>query len=67
VATYASNDLLMSGWALNPNKIKNKGAMMNVVHEKGNVILIGFRPQFRGQSRNTYKLIFNSIYLGATR
>jgi hypothetical protein len=41
--------------------------MMNVVHEKGNVILIGFRPQFRGQSRNTYKLIFNSIYLGATR
>ncbi|MDZ7647501.1 MAG: hypothetical protein U5K54_10125 [Cytophagales bacterium] len=48
----------MSGWALNPNRIKNKGAMMNVAHEKGNVILIGFRPQFRGQSRNTYKLDF---------
>jgi len=67
VATYASSDLLMSGWALNPNRIKNKGAMMNVGHGNGNVILFGFRPQFRGQSRNTYKLIFNSIYLGATK
>lgn len=67
VATYASSDLLMSGWALGESRIKNKGAMMNVKHGAGNVILIGFRPQFRGQSRNTYKLIFNSIYLGATR
>lgn len=67
VATYASSDLLMSGWALGENRIKNKGAMMNVKHGAGNVILIGFRPQFRGQSRNTYKLIFNSIYLGATK
>jgi hypothetical protein len=67
VATYASSDLLMSGWALNPNRIKNKGAMMNIAHGNGNVILFGFRPQFRGQSRNTYKLIFNSIYLGATK
>lgn len=67
VATYGPSDLLMSGWALNPNRIKNKGALMNVGHGKGNVILFGFRPQFRGQSRNTYKLIFNSIYLGASR
>ncbi|MGE0590069.1 MAG: M14 metallopeptidase family protein [Cyclobacteriaceae bacterium] len=68
VATYASRDILMSGWGLNADKyIKNKGAMMNVGHGKGNVILFGFRPQFRGQARNTYKLIFNSIYLGATR
>ncbi len=68
IATYASNDLLMSGWGLGHDKyIKNKGAMMNVGHGKGNVILFGFRPQFRGQARNTYKLIFNSIYLGATK
>ncbi|MCB0487570.1 MAG: peptidase M14 [Cyclobacteriaceae bacterium] len=68
VATYASKDLLMSGWGLNADRyIKNKGAMMNVGHGKGNVVLFGFRPQFRGQARNTYKLIFNSIYLGATR
>lgn len=68
VATYASTDLLMSGWALGQNKyIKNKGAMMNVGYGKGNVILFGFRPQFRGQARNTYKLIFNSIYFGATK
>jgi len=68
VATYSSKDILMSGWALGEDKyIKNKGAMMNVGHGKGHVILFGFRPQFRGQARNTYKLIFNSIYLGATK
>ena len=68
VAHYASTDILMSGWALGENKyLKNKGAMLNVGHGQGNVILFGFRPQFRGQARNTYKLIFNSVYLGATK
>lgn len=68
VAHYASSDILMSGWALGENKyLKNKGAMLNVGHGQGNVVLFGFRPQFRGQARNTYKLIFNSIYLGATK
>ena len=31
----------------------------------GDVVLIGYRAQFRGQPRNTFKLIFNTIH-GAT-
>ncbi len=66
VASYAKDDLLMSGWALNEKRyIGGKGAMMRVGYGKGNVILFGFRPQFRGQPRATYKLIFNSIYAGS--
>jgi hypothetical protein len=66
VATYASENILMSGWALGEERyIKNKSAMAHIPHGKGDIILFGFRPQFRGQPRGTYKLIFNSIYLGA--
>lgn len=66
IATYASKDLLMSGWAMGEERyLANKSAMMHVPHGNGNIVLFGFRPQFRGQPRGTYKLIFNSIYLGA--
>ena len=65
IAHYAKKDLLMSGWALGEDKyIAGKAAMVRVGHGKGEVILFGFRPQFRGQPRGTYKLIFNAIYSG---
>ena len=63
VARYAEKDLLMSGWELGAKKyIGGKGAMMQVHLGEGQVVLFGFRPQFRGQPRGTYKLIFNAIY-----
>lgn len=65
IARYAKDDLLMSGWALGEKKyIGGKGAVMHVKHGDGKVVLFGFRPQFRGQPRGTYKLIFNAIYSG---
>ena len=68
IATYAKNDILMSGWALNEKKyIGGKAAMVSVGHGEGNVILFAFRPQFRGQPRATYKLVFNSIYSGSLK
>ena len=66
IARYADKDILMSGWATGQDKyLKGKAAMLNVKHGEGNVVLFGFRPQFRGQPRGTYKLIFNAIYSGA--
>ena len=68
VATYAKKDILMSGWALNEEKyIGGKAAMMSVGHGNGKIILFAFRPQFRGQPRATYKLVFNSIYWGSMK
>ncbi|MBC7922333.1 MAG: peptidase M14 [Ferruginibacter sp.] len=65
VASYAKKDLLMSGWALNEEKyIAGKAAVVRVRQGKGNVVLFGFRPQFRGQPRATYKLVFNALYEG---
>lgn len=68
VVRYAGKDLLMSGWAKGQDRyLKDKSAMLNVGYGKGRVILFGFRPQFRGQTHGTYKLLFNSIFAGATK
>jgi len=68
VTAYADKDLLMSGWAMGEERyLKNKSAMMHIPHGNGDIVLFGFRPQFRGQPRGTYKLIFNSIYMGAEK
>ena len=62
VASYAEEDLLQSGWALGEeDNIGGKAAMLNIPLGDGNVVLFGFRPQFRGQPGGTYKLLFNAI------
>lgn len=62
IVKYADKDLLMSGWAAGEDRyLKNKAAMVSCDLGTGKVILFAFRPQFRGQPRGTYKLIFNSI------
>jgi hypothetical protein len=56
----------MSGWAMGEEKyLANTSAMLNAEYGGGNLVLFGFKPQFRGQPRGTYKLIFNAIYQGA--
>lgn len=61
---YSGDDLLMSGWALGEKEyLSNNAAMMNVQYGDGNVVLYAFRPQFRGQPRGTYKLIFNPLFI----
>ena len=63
IARYATDDLLMSGWSLGEKQyIGGRAALMNVQLGRGNVILFGFRPQFRGQPGGTYKLFFNALH-----
>ncbi|WP_420387062.1 M14 family metallopeptidase [Roseivirga sp.] len=68
IARYADEDLLMSGWALGEEEhLAGTSAMLNAEYGGGNLVLFGFKPQFRGQPRGTYKLIFNAIYQGARK
>jgi hypothetical protein len=54
---------LASGALVGPAKIQGKAAALNVDYGKGHVILLGFRPQWRGQSQGTYKFFMNAFYL----
>ena len=63
LATYPKDrNPLASGYLLHPEKIQDKIAALEVFYGDGRVYLFGFRPQWRGQSHGTYKLVFNAIY-----
>ncbi len=63
VGKFPEKDLLLSGGILGEQALANKVLIANVPVGKGRIILFGFRPYFRAQTRGTYKLIFNSIFL----
>ncbi|MCZ2156369.1 MAG: hypothetical protein LC114_21110, partial [Bryobacterales bacterium] len=65
VASYAARNLLASGWIRGENAVAGKGAVTEVSLGKGRVLLFGIRPQFRGQTFATFKLVLNPLYLAA--
>ncbi len=62
VATYPEFNPLMSGWLEGEKRIRQKVALLETPLGDGRVILFGFKPQHRGQSYGTFKLLFNAIY-----
>ena len=65
--TYASKDLLASGWISGERVVLGKHALLQARYGKGRVVLFGLRPQFRGQPFGTFKLLLNAIYLGSAK
>lgn len=63
VARYVPNNLLASGWLLGERYIAGKSALVEIPMGSGRVILFGFRPQYRGQSLQALKLLFNAFVL----
>ncbi len=63
IARYAE-DPLRSGYLLGREKIAGRAALLDVPHGRGRVVLVGFRPQHRGQSWGTFKVLFNALLLG---
>ena len=57
---------LMSGYLLGEEHIHGYAAAIEVEHGEGRVVLLGMRPQWRGQPFGTFRILFNaSLYTDA--
>jgi hypothetical protein len=61
LAKYAeTGSPLASGYMLGESYLQGKAAALDIPLGDGHVILLGFRPQWRGQPFGTFRVIFNS-------
>jgi hypothetical protein len=66
IARYpsAERDILLSGYLQGGDAIAGKAAAVEVPVGRGSVVMFGFRPQYRGQSYGTFKMLFNALLGG---
>jgi hypothetical protein len=64
LARYArERSPLASGYLAGPDRLEGRIAALEADSGKGRVILLGFKPQWRGQSVAAFKFFFNTFYV----
>lgn len=56
-----SGSPLLSGYLVGENFLHDRAAALEVPHGDGHIVLLGFRPQWRGQPFGTFRVIFNAV------
>jgi len=65
LAKYAeTGSPLLSGYLIGEKYLQGTAAALDVELDKGHVVLIGFRPQWRGQPFGTFRVVFNAAMYG---
>jgi hypothetical protein len=57
----ASGSPLLSGYLVGDRFLHGRAAAVDVPHGDGHIVLLGFRPQWRGQPFGTFRVIFNAV------
>jgi hypothetical protein len=66
LAKYAdSGSPLLSGYLLGEETIQGYAAALDVHHGDGRVVLLGMRPQWRGQPFGNFRIVFNAALYSA--
>jgi hypothetical protein len=67
LASYVKDrNPLVSGYLFGAEQIQGKAAALDANYGSGHIVIIGFRPQWRGQSHGTYKFLFNALYYNSS-
>ncbi len=65
LARYPETEpLLASGFLQGEKLIQGRIAALDVEHGDGHIVLLGFRPQWRGQPFGTFRMLFNAAMYG---
>ena len=52
---------LLSGYLIGEKYLQGKAAALDVTVESGHLVLLGFRPEWRGQPFGTFRVLFNAV------
>jgi hypothetical protein len=61
IAIYPDSGVLASGWLLGEKHLARRAAIIDAPVGSGHILLFGIRPQYRAQSYQTFKLLFNAL------
>jgi hypothetical protein len=55
---------LLSGYLIGEKYLQGKAAALDLPLDAGHVVLLGFRPEWRGQPFGTFRVLFNAALFG---
>jgi hypothetical protein len=62
-----ARDILLSGYVHGAERLERRAAAVALTLGKGKVVLLGFRPQHRGQTPGTFPFLFGALWWSVLR